>query len=98
MATYDKESQEFILHSPDEESAKWYPSHFFIPLKFLRWVGNLGKHATHAVVAAQLYLDNKNYGLHWFVVQIRNVNNHLPMPGDQVGDIGLKGLTFVDFF
>jgi acyl-CoA oxidase len=77
-ATYDAESQEFIIHTPDYEAAKW-------------WVGNLGKHATHAVVAAQLYIANKNYGLHWFVVQIRNLNNHLPISGISVGDIGLKG-------
>jgi alkylation response protein AidB-like acyl-CoA dehydrogenase len=61
------------------------------PPSLTRWVGNLGKHATHAVVAAQLHLDGKNLGLHWFVVQIRNMNNHLPLPGITVGDIGLKG-------
>ena len=24
MATYDKETQEFIIHTPDEEGAKWF--------------------------------------------------------------------------
>ena len=56
-----------------------------------RWIGNLAKNATHAVVAAQLHLDGKNYGLHWFIVQLRNTNNHLPLPGIMIGDNGLKG-------
>lgn len=52
-------SQEFILHSPDFEAAKF-------------WVGNLGKTATHAVVFAQLYMpDGQCHGLHSFLVQVR---------------------------
>eukprot|EP01121_Diplochlamys_sp_Union-15-3_P015654 TRINITY_DN5217_c0_g1_i4.p1 TRINITY_DN5217_c0_g1~~TRINITY_DN5217_c0_g1_i4.p1 ORF type:complete len:680 (+),score=119.85 TRINITY_DN5217_c0_g1_i4:243-2042(+) len=77
QATFHKESQQFIIHTPDDEAAKC-------------WVGNLGKNATHAIVAAQLYLDNKCYGLHWFVVQLRELITHLPMPGVRVGDLGLK--------
>jgi len=56
-----------------------------------KWVGNLGKHSTHTILAAQLIIDKKNYGLHWFIVPIRNINNHLPLSGLTVGDIGLKG-------
>jgi acyl-CoA oxidase len=77
-ATYDKETQEFVINTPDEEATKW-------------WIGNIGKHATHTVLAAQLIIDNKNYGLHWFVVPLRSMNNHLPLTGVTVGDIGLKG-------
>jgi acyl-CoA oxidase len=84
VATYDKETEEFIIHTPDEEAAKW-------------WVGNLGKHCTHAVVAAQLVLDGKSLGLHWFIVQIRDIHTHLPMCGVTVGDIGPKpGWNFED--
>lgn len=50
--------QEFIIHSPDFEAAKFL-------------VGNMGKTATHAVVFAQLYTPGGQcHGLHSFVVQV----------------------------
>ncbi|OXB62028.1 hypothetical protein ASZ78_015670 [Callipepla squamata] len=56
-ATFDHDTQEFIINSPDFEAAKF-------------WVGNMGKHATHAVVYAQLYTpDGQCQGLHSFIVQ-----------------------------
>nr|KAF6385823.1 acyl-CoA oxidase 3, pristanoyl [Myotis myotis] len=70
--------QEFIIHSPDFEAAKF-------------WVGNMGKTATHAVVFAQLYVPGGQcHGLHPFLVQIRDPKTLLPMPGVMVGDIGEK--------
>lgn len=77
-AHYDPAAEEFVIHSPDFEAAKF-------------WVGNMGKTATHAVVFAQLYVPGGQcHGLHPFLVQIRDPKTLLPMPGVMVGDIGEK--------
>ena len=50
----------------------------------------LGKTATHAVVMARLFVSGKDYGPHGFIVQLRSLQTHLPLPGIEVGDIGPK--------
>ncbi|TFK16609.1 acyl-CoA oxidase [Coprinopsis marcescibilis] len=76
-ATYIPETSEFEINSPTLTSSKW-------------WIGALGKTATHGVVQAKLILGGKDYGPHLFFVQLRNMNDHNPLPGIMIGDIGPK--------
>ncbi|CAK9114223.1 A chain [Durusdinium trenchii] len=75
-ATYDAETEEFVLSTPTLGSMKW-------------WNSDIGCVATHAAVYAQLVIHGKEYGLHVFMVQVRD-ENHMPLPGVEVGDVGPK--------
>ncbi|KAB7498100.1 putative peroxisomal acyl-coenzyme A oxidase 1 [Armadillidium nasatum] len=74
-ATYDENTEEFILHSPTISSYKWWP-------------GGLAKTANYAVVMAQLYAKGKCHGPHPFMVQLRDEETHESLPGIKVGEIG----------
>ncbi|CAD8072476.1 unnamed protein product [Paramecium sonneborni] len=76
-ATYDKQREEFIINTPTIQAAKFWP-------------GDLGILANWALVFAQLIVDDKNYGVQSFMVQIRDVETHKPLNGIEVGDIGPK--------
>lgn len=76
-ATFDPSTDEFTMHSPTITSTKWWP-------------GGLGKVATHALVQARLIINKRDYGIHAFIVQVRCMENHTPLPGIIVGDIGTK--------
>ncbi|KAF5294484.1 hypothetical protein FQR65_LT01610 [Abscondita terminalis] len=76
-ATYDTETEEFVLNSPTLTSYKWWP-------------GGLGHTANYAVVVAQLYTLGKCYGIHPFIVQLRDKETHMPLPGIKIGEIGCK--------
>lgn len=66
-ATYELNSDEFVLDSPTVSSAKWWP-------------GGLGKSSNYAIVMAQLITLGKCYGPHPFIVQLRDLETHLPFP------------------
>ncbi|XP_063394821.1 probable peroxisomal acyl-coenzyme A oxidase 1 isoform X1 [Cydia fagiglandana] len=83
-ATYDPDTKEFVLHSPTLTSYKWWP-------------GGLGHTANYCIVVAQLYTKGQCHGIHSFIVQVRDEDTHVPLPGIKVGDIGAKlGLNSVD--
>lgn len=56
-ATFDMDTDEFIIHSPVLSATKW-------------WAGGLGKTATHAVVVARLFIHGRDYGPHIFLIQV----------------------------
>ncbi len=81
-ATYNPETQEFVIHSPTVSSRKEY-------------IGN-ALHSRYAAVFAQLQTQGEGQGVHAFVLQLRDENHHL-MPGVSVEDCGYKmGLNGVD--
>ncbi|KAI0226240.1 hypothetical protein L0F63_003960 [Massospora cicadina] len=76
-ATLDLKTDEWIINSPTLSSAKFWP-------------GGLAKFSNHAIVYAQLVIDDKSYGPHGFVVQTRAFEDHREMRGVTLKDIGPK--------
>ena len=82
-ATYDCEDgrDEFIIDSGGIEGAKW-------------WIGGAGVLANFALVQAILKIPQQggveSLGPHLFLVPIRSLTTHRPLPGVTVGDIGPK--------
>ncbi|XP_013149592.1 PREDICTED: probable peroxisomal acyl-coenzyme A oxidase 1 [Papilio polytes] len=76
-ATYNPDTEEFVLHSPALSSYKWWP-------------GGLAHTANYCVVMARLYIKGKSHGIQPFMVQIRDEETHMPLPGIKLGEIGAK--------
>ena len=49
----------------------------------------MGVYANHAIIFAQLIIKKKSYGLHAFLVPIRDKNHNL-LPNVEAGDVGPK--------
>ncbi|UDY23837.1 acyl-CoA dehydrogenase [Nocardioides sp. Kera G14] len=82
VATYDKETEEFVLTTTREDAFKDY-------------IGNAARHAELAVVFAQLEIDGESQGVHAFVARIREDGQ--PVVGVRIADDGRKmGLNGVD--
>lgn len=76
-ATYDPETEEFVVHSPTPSSRKDY-------------IGGAAESATVAAVFAQLITEGKNHGVHCLVVPIRDANGN-DLPGVRTWDCDYKG-------
>ncbi|XP_053690484.1 probable peroxisomal acyl-coenzyme A oxidase 1 [Sabethes cyaneus] len=76
-ATFDERTDEIVLNSPSLTAYKWWP-------------GALAQTVNYCIVMAQLYSKGKRYGVHAFLVQVRDEETHMPLPGLEIGDIGHK--------
>ncbi len=82
-ATYDLSAKEFVVQTPTEHDHK-------------EWIGNAAKHGRMATVFAQLVIGEQSYGVHAFLVPLRD-DQGIPMPGIRIADSGHKlGLNGID--
>lgn len=58
-ATFDHDRDEFVIRTPTTLAQKY-------------WITNSAVHAKWAVVFAQMHIGDVNYGIHGFLVRIRN--------------------------
>ena len=71
------DKDEFVIHTPSITATKWWP-------------GEMGRFATHALVMAKLVIEDNDYGVAPFLVQIRDIESHKHMSGIKSGDMGPK--------
>src|SRR3954464_1114022 len=82
-ATYDPETEEFVVHTPDDDARKDY-------------IGNAARDGRLAVVFAQLIAGGEPRGVHALLVPIRDEDGD-PCEGVRLGGCGPKlGLNGVD--
>ena len=81
-ATYDRDTETFVLHSGTLGATKWWPA-------------ALGRTATHAIIHARVLLPGaedgapvEDKGVLPFFVQLRDLDTHRNIPGVESGDIG----------
>jgi acyl-CoA oxidase len=76
-ATYDAATREFVVHTPHERAGKDY-------------IGNAAEDGRMATVFAQLHVNGEEYGVHAFLVPIRDDAGRT-RPGVRIADRGRKG-------
>lgn len=82
-ARYDAEAEEFVVDTPSESARK-------------EWIGNAAVHGRMMTVFAQLEVGDDNYGVHAFLVPVRDEDGET-LPGVTIEDCGHKmGLNGVD--
>lgn len=73
-ATFDRETDEFVINTPSLSSTKIWPG-------FLAF-------CTHTIVIARMIIHGKDFGVHAFIVPLRSLCNYEEAAGVKVGDIG----------
>lgn len=58
-ADFDESTDEWVINTPSLQATKWWP-------------GGLAKSSTHCVCMARLRIRGKDYGVHPFIVQVRD--------------------------
>lgn len=82
-ATYDPDTEEFVVNTPSVSARK-------------EWIGNAARDGHAATVFAQLETGGEGYGVHAFIVPIRDMAGEV-LPGVRIEDCGHKmGLNGVD--
>lgn len=82
-ATYDADAGEFVIHTPDKSAHK-------------EWIGNAAAHGKMMTVFAQLQIGDDEYGVHAFLVPVRDDQGNV-LEGIRIEDCGHKmGLNGVD--
>ncbi|BBM86496.1 acyl-CoA dehydrogenase family protein [Candidatus Uabimicrobium amorphum] len=82
-AHYDRKTQQFIINTPSDSARKEY-------------IGNAACDGMVATVFAQLIIQDQPFGVHAFIVPIRDKDKNI-MPGVRIEDCGEKmGLNGVD--
>ena len=76
-ATFDPKADGFVINTPHTKAYKFWP-------------GELGVFANYCVLMARLIVGENDMGPHAFIVPIRDMKTHEPLPGIDVGDIGEK--------
>ncbi|MDZ5077971.1 acyl-CoA dehydrogenase [Nesterenkonia sp. HG001] len=76
-ATYDPDTEEFVIHTPFTAATK-------------RYLGNAAVDGKDAVVFAQLITDGVNHGVHCFYCHLRDDDGNT-LPGITITDDGQKG-------
>ena len=82
-ATYDRATESFVVHTPTDTARK-------------EWIGNGAVHGRMVTVFAQLRVGDESFGVHAFLVPIRDDEGR-PLEGVRIEDCGPKqGLNGVD--
>lgn len=78
-----------------ERDKKRVPTPIFNLLNYLQFP--VGQTANYCILIAQLYTQGQCHGIHSFIVQLRDEDTHMPLPGIKIGEIGAKmGLNSVN--
>lgn len=76
-ATFCRETDEWEIHTPEPSAGKM-------------WIGGSGSTATHALVMAKLIIGDRHFGMHPFLVPLRDTDTHCLLPGRSAIDMGPK--------